>query len=69
MSELEKLARDLCWAGFVTKPSTTKAAYWKSMPDRSRHTYIADALRLIWQIRKLGPDRIIAIAMEAEIQK
>ena len=51
----EKLARDICWAGFW-KPGSigkTKAAYWKSLPESTRKNYEADAIQFVWLLKRL----------------
>lgn len=61
MSEIEKLARDICWAEFpVTPKGITKAAYWKGVHPDAKAAYIEDAKWLIFITKKLKPARIWA---------
>lgn len=59
LSPIEKLARDICWDGFSTKPKdTTRAAYWASLPKFTSEQYLTQAAELIWWARRLGIERI-----------
>lgn len=54
LSEQEKLARDLCWAGFTLPRKDTKANYWEGVSQEAKARYLSDAGYMIWAIRKLG---------------
>lgn len=59
MDPIEKLARDLCWAGFAgPKPKGTKAQYWESVAPEAKARYLEDAKLIRWALGKLGPERI-----------
>jgi hypothetical protein len=62
MTAIEKLAREICWREFAVEPTdTTKAAYWKSLPQETRDDYIADAKWLNWIVGRV-PTRMIGAA-------
>lgn len=62
MTELEKLARDICWAEFIVKPAMhTKATYWHQVQPHRRLEYIRDAEWLVFIVKKLKPLRILLL--------
>lgn len=62
MGEIERLARDICWAEFSTKPKdTTKAVYWQSIHPEAREEYRQDAEWVVYIAKKLKPLRILAL--------
>ena len=69
LSATEKLARDICWGGFISPPPhggcRTKAAYWsqKVHPDAKKR-YLEHAAELIWWTRRLGAERLAAAVAE-----
>lgn len=68
MDDLEKLARDLCWAGFSTPRGTgTKAAYWKGVSPEAKTRYLDDARIIRWAVRKLGIKRLAAVSDTPEV--
>lgn len=56
LTEIEKLARDICWAGFsdATKREDTKAKYWKTIAPAARADYMQEAKYFAFLARKLG---------------
>jgi len=60
ISEIESLARDLCWAGFKLPKlvGRSKAAYWDDVSIDSKRSYIREAEYLIWVIQRLGIKRL-----------
>lgn len=51
MTNLEKLAREICWMGLTTRDARrgkTKSRYWKSLSDEKRREYISDAQWWHW---------------------
>jgi hypothetical protein len=59
MAPIEKLAREICWAGFTSpgaKIGKTKASYWKSITENSRKNYIADAHRFAFLLARVSVD-------------
>lgn len=62
LTDIEKLARDICWAEFPKKPAAyTKASYWKCLPARGRAEYAVEAARVVWIVKALKPIRILAM--------
>lgn len=62
MTELEKLARDICWAEFPTKPKDiTKAAYWRGVHPVKQCEYARDAAWVVFIAKKLKPLRILSL--------
>ena len=60
MTEIEKLARDICWATFFRKPKEdTKASYWRKITPAARAYYITEARRLVFIVKKLKPLRVL----------
>ena len=58
MTDLEKLARDICWAGFHYPPKGSKARYWKLISPRARESYVNTAKEFVWIAQKLGPEKV-----------
>ena len=57
ITPIDKLAREICWAGFTTKEARrgkTKVTYWKSIAEEARDGYRDDARWLFWTLKKLG---------------
>ena len=57
MDPIEKLAREICWAGFTTKEGRfgkTKAGYWKSLPSHSRDSYYGEAKQFAWLLNRIS---------------
>lgn len=64
LSPIEKLARDICWAEWVSNyrpPGTTKATYWERMNPAAQDTYVRDAEWLLFVVKKLKPNRILSL--------
>lgn len=60
LTKIEKLARDICWAEWPSKPEgTTKANYWFQVHHDSRAAYVADAEWLVFICQKLKPLRVL----------
>lgn len=60
LTEIEKLARDICWAGFsdAIRREDTKARYWKTIAAEARADYVREAKYVARLVRKLGLDRV-----------
>lgn len=60
LSATEKLARDICWAGFANPKNagTTKNRYWENITPNARKLYCEHAAELIWWTRKLTAQRL-----------
>lgn len=59
MGSIEKLAREICWAGFTyrdAKIGKTKAGYWKSLPEHSRALYVSEAERFAFLMKRVSVD-------------
>jgi hypothetical protein len=58
--EIDRLARDICWAGFL-RPKTvgcTKIQYWQRVTDRAKGEYRLEARQLLSTVRRLGLKRL-----------
>lgn len=56
---IEKLAREICWAGFITpeaRKGKTKAGYWKSITENARMDYRAEASRFAFLMKRVSVD-------------
>lgn len=62
LSATEKLARDICWRGFLTKPPHagchTPKQYWATVGPDAKKRYLEHAAEIIWWTRRLGADRL-----------
>jgi hypothetical protein len=60
LTDLERLARDICWMGFSRKGrrEKTKASYWDSLPEFTKKNYRDHASEFIWYINKFSDARI-----------
>jgi hypothetical protein len=61
LSDIEKIARDICWCEFTTpqgRAGKTKASYWRGISERTRQELIREAERLVWVIRVLPIDTL-----------
>lgn len=57
MNPIEKLAREICWAGFTTKEGRkgkTKARYWRTLPSDTRQDYVRDARWFAFMMRRVS---------------
>lgn len=64
MTEVEKLARDICWAEFPVRPKRTewtKAPYWRGVHPDKKAEYIRDAEWLVFIAKQLKPLRILML--------
>lgn len=63
--DIERLARDICWAGFSNATQKahpdTKVSYWKRIAEDTRRDYIREAERFVWLLKRLGKKRIAAL--------
>ena len=60
--EIERLARDICWAEFPIRPKdTTKAGYWRGVHPEKKAEYVSDAKWLVFIAKKLKPLRILSL--------
>lgn len=65
MKLMERLARDICWAGFTTMDARlgkTPTSYWKSLPESTRQNYRAEAQQLMFLLGRLDSALIDQIA-------
>lgn len=57
---MERLAREICWAGFTTPASRREAksanVYWGSLPEDSRQNYRQEASHFRWLLTRLPND-------------
>lgn len=54
MDIIEKIAREICWAEFATKPKgVTKAAYWGDISPKARTELMREARRFVWAFHKI----------------
>jgi hypothetical protein len=58
MTDLEKLAREICWAGFNYPPKGGKVQYWKLITPAARESYVNTAKEFIWITQRLGPEKV-----------
>lgn len=60
LSATEKLARDICWAGFhnTRNIKKTKNQYWEGVSSSARKSYLEHAAEMIWWTRRLGVERL-----------
>lgn len=62
MTDIERLARDICWAEFPRRPQdTTKASYWRGVHPTKQADYIRDAEWLVFITKKLKPLRVLSL--------
>lgn len=61
MTELEKLARDICWSGFHYPPKGGKVKYWAKIAPSARESYINTAKEFVWLANRLGRDRVASV--------
>jgi hypothetical protein len=63
LNATEKLARDICWAGFNDPKfvGKSKARYWENISDAAKMDYIREAGYVARLVRKLGRETIDAI--------
>src|SRR6478609_9706863 len=61
MTDLEKLARDICWAGFHYPPKGGKVKYWAKITPGARASYIETAKEFAWIANRLGKERIASV--------
>ena len=68
MKPIEVLGREMCWAEFTLpakKLGTTKARYWRELPDETRAGYIATATHLVAIAKNMKPVRLLQMIVEA----
>ena len=58
MTDLEKLAREICWAGFHYPPKGGKIKYWARITPSARESYINTAKEFVWIMQRLGPEKL-----------
>lgn len=57
MNAIEKLGREICWAGFTTKEGRagkTKVSYWRSLPADTRLGYVREAKQFAWVFKRIS---------------
>lgn len=71
LSATEKLARDICWAGFNDTKSIkkTKNQYWEGVSTDARRDYVEHAAKMIWWTRRLGADRLADAVAEYDAKR
>jgi hypothetical protein len=57
MTDLEKLAREICWAGFHFPPKGGKIKYWARIAPSARESYVKTAKEFVWIVQRLGPEK------------
>lgn len=60
MTDLEKLAREICWAGFHYPPKGGKIKYWARIAPSARASYIETAKEFVWIANRLGKEKIVS---------
>ena len=67
MSDLEKLAREICWSGFSPfgRKGKTKAEYWNSITEVARENYRADAKKFVWTLHAI-PEKALELAISMQ---
>ena len=51
---VERVAKDMCWAGFSKKPDGhTRATYWRVLPTETRAAYRKDAEWVLWLLKNV----------------
>lgn len=60
MNAVEKLGREICWAGFsdLGRAEKTKSEYWKSLPSESRKSYTDIAEEFAFYAKKIGHNNL-----------
>ncbi len=61
---IERLARDICWAGFLSPAAIigkTRASYWKSLPEDTRESYRMQATEFAWLLERLPSATLTAV--------
>lgn len=55
MTEMEKLARLICWLEFAApnKTGTTEARYWLAIAAETREEFIKEAHRFVWLFNRI----------------
>jgi hypothetical protein len=57
VSPMEKLARRLCWIGFIGDPKKatgrTESTYWAGLPAATHERYREEARSLVWTLRAI----------------
>jgi hypothetical protein len=54
MTDIEELARDICWAAFNTPPKGGKIRYWRRIAPGARSSYIKTAEEMIFHCKMLS---------------
>lgn len=64
MHPLDKLAREICWAGFACPKlvGRTKAQYWKDLTDEKRTEYRLEAERWAYLHGRIDVDVMNAVS-------
>ena len=63
LSPIERLARDICWIGFVNPKlaGTTKITYWNRLPETTRTKYRDEAKRFAFLLERVPLDTLNAV--------
>lgn len=66
MHPLDKLAREICWAGFADPKCAgcTKAAYWKRLSDEKRAEYRTEAEHFAYLASRIDVDVMNEVSMD-----
>lgn len=59
MTRIERLARRICWMGFVDPRKTgwTETTYWQGLPTETRDKYREEARWLCWAADELNASK------------
>lgn len=66
MTDVERLARDICWAGFNFPPKGGKIKYWARIAPKARESYIKTAEEFMWIVSRIDQR---AFEMVEELRK
>lgn len=60
MTATERLAREICWAGFsdAGRDGKTKAAYWKTLSPEARKRYTDIAEEFAFYAERIGHNNL-----------
>lgn len=56
LNPIERLARDICWAGFTSPAAVigkTRASYWRDISPDAREEYRQEARRFAWLLNRV----------------
>jgi hypothetical protein len=71
MAPIEKLAREICWAGFScaeARKGKTKAKYWRDISGLARQMHLSEAGRFAYLLGAIEPSVLKEVLAEADAQ-